>query len=127
MLHAAGAAFFMVFPSEDDSAKFKDLLSRASKYAARRNEIAHGIVGEYSAPDGPTRGLALLPPRYATSKRALVPHHMPKKYPPKDKPSYAYTSPEITFFSDRFYELSREIDSLGNHLYRYFPDATLER
>ena len=45
MLEAVGAVFFRSFPDEEAPKNMKLLLMHYSDAGARRNEIAHGIVG----------------------------------------------------------------------------------
>src|SRR4051794_23508023 len=47
MLRAASEAYFAVMPNGDLLEDFKDILRAGSKFAERRNEIAHGTVAHF--------------------------------------------------------------------------------
>jgi hypothetical protein len=82
---------------------------RAERLAARRNEIAHGIVkgmpltGEPKFP-----GWGLRPSEYASNKN--VPYGSPRFF--ITRPKYIYTSAEINSFADAFLELVKPINGL---------------
>jgi hypothetical protein len=71
-----------------------DLTNLVGKYAARRNEIAHGVVYRYSVYKTDAVGFCLFPSYYNTRKRGT-----------DNEPSYIYSSAEIDYFSERFLEL----------------------
>jgi hypothetical protein len=81
--------------------ELKALLDLVDKYAARRNEIAHGVVYPYNVYQRDAFGFCLFPSYYATRKRGL-----------DNEPSYIYSSNEIIYFSDRFLELSPKASSV---------------
>jgi hypothetical protein len=127
MVAAAGAAYFLAEPEDeiekaDQRSELKHIINLSDKYSGRRNEIAHGMVGEYSAPDGPVRGLALLPPPYAERKNTLHteldarinPYHR------LTSPAYAYTTAEINYFAERFRELRGPTSALQLKVARVF-------
>lgn len=118
MVKRAGEAYFLETPHAAAEAEFEETTKLAQRYASRRNEIAHGIVGAYSTPNGPTIGLALLPPRYASNKHMLEKRDAP--LPPKETPKYAYTSAEILFFRDRFSDMIKPTHRLASRLHRRF-------
>jgi hypothetical protein len=124
MVEAAGEAYFLAEPHTDHQAALKSILKLGDKFSARRNEIAHGIVGEYSSPAGHVRGLALLPPEHATNKRNLrTDINVKVAWAAKlTAPRYAYTSVEIGFFAEKFKELEKPASDLINQIYRYFVD-----
>jgi len=122
MVKAAGDAYFLVNQNEAHERQFISIWKDACNYSSRRNEIAHGMAAPYSAPDGPVRGLALLPPRYASNKLRL--EGTTERL--RETPKYAYTSVEISFFADRFHEIAKPTWKLGNQLYRYFREGRTE-
>ena len=79
----------------------KALLDLVEKYAARRNEIAHGVVYPYNVYRRDAFGFCLFPSYYATRKRGL-----------DNEPSYIYSSIEINYFSERFLELGPKASSV---------------
>jgi len=79
----------------------KALLDLVEKYAARRNEIAHGVVYPYNGYRRDAVGFCLFPSYYATKKRGL-----------DIEPSYIYSSIEINYFSERFLELTQKASSV---------------
>jgi hypothetical protein len=107
LVRNAAEVHFMLFPDERLEKRFSAFINQLTKHAAaRRNEIAHGIVKPYaSMVDGkPTRTFALFPPYYAANKNELerievrdgghqVTWHTAK---------YIYSSIEINKFADGF-------------------------
>ena len=126
MVRAAGTAYFAAMPSKEHELAFDDTCKAVRNFGARRNEIAHGIVSAYSATDGPVRGLALVPPRYASNKLTLNASENPMRFDPSEHPKYAYTSVEINYFADRFQEMAKPTYRLADSLYRYFSKEDLD-
>lgn len=118
MIEAAAEAFFIAKPNRRKHHILKAILKKAGRYSARRNEIAHGIVGEYSTPAGKVQGLALMPSTYSTNKRYLA--QRGRSY--NTMPRYAYTTSEIQYFEWRFRQLVKPTRWLAMDLYRYFAD-----
>ena len=79
MIEAAAEAFFFQYPDPEGNVEphVKALLHEAEKFAARRNEIAHGIVQEN------TRQIARSPFGRLGGKSGLFPH--PPTPPPDPK------------------------------------------
>jgi hypothetical protein len=96
--------YFRYNPDENLEAAISILIKKSrDQLSARRNEIAHGIVGPYSnVALGKTSGFVLHPAYYATRKRDL-----PETGPLSDmKLRYIYSSVEIGAFGDQFSKLA---------------------
>lgn len=122
MVQAAGDAFFLIEPNPQQEADFESILNLARGYSARRNDIAHGVVGQYASPAGRVRGLALLPAEYATSKHEFRKDVDLKRSPGAiaTRPKYAYTTAEVRFFSGQFQQLVRPTYRLRSRTSRRF-------
>ena len=119
MIEAAAEAFFWRRDNPTLRPAIRAFLQEAVKFAGRRNEIAHGIVGIYET--GLPRfiqaapGYVLGPPEYATNKTELKPgrhafeyvHHAPK---------YAYTAAQIDVFREQFGRLERHASAILAYL-----------
>jgi hypothetical protein len=121
MIEEAGKVYFQLWPSELES-EFNTIMKAAKTLSERRNEIVHGLVGEYSSPAGPVSGLTVMPPRYAIKKRTLEPS--PKVL--RSNPDFAYTTLEIDFFSEAFLELAKITHQFGARLFRHFDQSPSE-
>ena len=130
MLRAAAEAYFHVQPEHRMQDRFQEFLKLIGKYTPRRNEIAHGIVmpmiapplteprGHY--PDAiedyfSRRGWLLVPTEYATKKNILIPGA------DSTGRRYAYSSVEITHYSDRFREMWNAALKLGDDWADAYP------
>lgn len=126
MIEAAAKAVFFSFPDDSLQEKLKSFLNEAQNFAARRNEIAHGIVKEYLPKLPPlsfeTKGFALGPPSYATNKTDLKPGRVTLE-PVFHAPSYAYSSAEIEEFKRHFERIESEARGLYLHVALH-QDAT---
>ncbi len=71
MLEAVGAVFFRNFPNVEAQDNMKLLLMHYIDAGARRNELAHGIVGGDRGEDGEFLGYFVVPSAWTTKKRAL--------------------------------------------------------
>lgn len=133
MVRAAGEAYFAGHPvavsadstdSRFDSAAAKREFERIMKVALslsnRRNEITHGIVGEYSTPNGPTKGVALHPPDFTNKGRPLAIDDLRAGRLRTPRPAYAYTSKEIEYYTLQFQTLRREVHRLADSIHRHF-------
>ncbi|RYD86798.1 MAG: hypothetical protein EOP50_21820 [Sphingobacteriales bacterium] len=108
MLQAAAEVFFNDFPSDSLQDRFNKLDKAAGRFSGRRNEIAHGIVQPYYAINGEAHvGAALVPSYFATNKR-LLESVDGDEYSSRLTLKYAYTSVEITNFSEQFAKLAKE-------------------
>jgi len=97
---------FEAFParSHEKIAPFKDILNRAGNFSARRNEIAHGIVTRLTV-EQVDNGCYLLPPLYNTNKQR-------KFAVTAGFGDYAYTSSQISEYTQHFGDLANETGSL---------------
>jgi hypothetical protein len=104
-----GAAYIYFFPlvrtaNEKKRAEFEDLqkqlgdlMEEVGKFAARRNNIAHGVVSPYFPPTTGKGGFCLVPPLYAT-----------KHYKARPVYPYAFTSKMIDEYATHFARLGKE-------------------
>lgn len=102
-------------------AEFRDVLKLANEFAIRRNDIAHGIVSDYTTPKGYSLGVALQPPRHAARYNSLSPNErmlMRIDSPVNVTPDYAYTSAEVRYFCEKFEELAKRCAKLAYRFYR---------
>jgi hypothetical protein len=84
------------------------------KFSSRRNEIAHGIVRRVAEPIFRVLAYVLLPPVYATNKNKLA---LDEGLPPGiGIPAYAYTSAEIAYYTEQFYELFGPTTNLAKEI-----------
>jgi hypothetical protein len=105
MIETAAEVYFRYSRNEHLSSAISDLLKLSRQLAGRRNDIAHGIVGEYanvSLGIAVHNGYVLYPAYYATRKREL-----PETGPLSDvKPRFIYSSAEIESFGNQFSQLA---------------------
>ncbi|MGQ0741596.1 MAG: hypothetical protein ACT4OG_04790 [Alphaproteobacteria bacterium] len=117
MLSMAAETRFIEAPSEVVQPDFKQVISRAQDYGARRNEIAHGVVLPYQdiADENTREGYVLAPAVYLSTKRKFLPSpSLLSHY--KSSPSYVYSSKEVLAFARQFYRLATSL----NPLWYYF-------
>lgn len=106
---------FASFPGRGEPVvkDFPELLNRIHQFCARRNEIAHGVVWQFSTVAGDL-GFYLVPAAYNSRKRlardafnALRP--MTSDVPWHAGLKYAYTSAQIDYYGRKFFELGGEV------------------
>jgi hypothetical protein len=98
MLRATSESFFDMKPNEELLQDFKSVLSAATCYAPRRNDIAHGVVDYWQA--YPPK---VLPEDYVGDSWALYPSFASfKDRDVRDLPKYCYTAVEIDYFKTEF-------------------------
>jgi hypothetical protein len=110
LISAAAEAFFASHPNDNLRDGVKIMVYNAELAAARRNEIAHGMVSPYySRTKRRVRlGFALRPPDYARSKNILTPTNVVgSEFQFKMMPKFVYSSKEIDIYSDRFRAMAR--------------------
>jgi hypothetical protein len=104
MLRAASEAYFYGDPTATDRFQpdFKTILSHATSFASRRNDVAHGVVDHYRPkPPAPA-------PLPAPEEYALFPAYATfKDRDPESVPSYCYTSDELEYFRLEFFKLRK--------------------
>lgn len=100
MIQAAAEAYFAAHPDAGLAADLDRVVRQAKRAAARRNEIAHGIVQPIDPQKTVLTGgrYVLYPAYYAAGKRDL--NHLPQ---------YGYTSAEISRFGRQFGEMVQPI------------------
>lgn len=108
MLRAASEAYFYGAPHPELLAKFKTLLTHATKFSEIRNEIVHGVVDHYR-PEPPAPE-----PRPALNAYALFPAYASvKDRDPDSVPGYCYTSVELEYFRQEFFKLRNPAHTLA--------------
>jgi hypothetical protein len=104
MLEAAGIAYFYNNPKDQVESEFSSVLQHYRGFSARRNDIAHGRVGQDS--QNPAQGWYLYPGLYNS-----------KKYPIGGQPpKYLYSSNEINRFNEGFQKLCYDVVDLATKL-----------
>jgi hypothetical protein len=73
--------YFVQHPSQRLEGRCDCLAALAEKFSARRNEVAHSVVGHIWNGQKARHEYLLIPPLYE-----------PKRFGPDDQPPYAYTS-----------------------------------
>ncbi len=115
MVVAAAEAHFKFYPNKELRACLRAFLRRAADYGARRNEIAHGMVGRLRTHLSRSSGYGVIPPRYNTGKFALRRvdvvraglNDRIKVQRQIGRPKYAYTSIEIMGLVASFEEMGQ--------------------
>jgi hypothetical protein len=108
MLRAASEAYFVLHPNKEFLAAFKEILRNAATFSERRNDISHGAVDHYR-PEPPT-----LPPTLGGDEYALFPSFATfRTRNVNNEPTYCYTSAELEYFRQQFYELRRPVADLA--------------
>jgi hypothetical protein len=107
ILRTTFKAFITKHPNQNVEGDFDDLMQRITRFADRRNEIAHGVVrplqwvlprlSEYEAIRNDPLQYALIPPLYTNKKLDAL-----------NRPTYIYTANELTQFYMFFHELGAE-------------------
>jgi hypothetical protein len=102
MLRAASQAYFEEQPETDFQNSFKAILSSATCFAPRRNEITHAAVGNFKPLGGELTDTYALYPSYASFKHRDL----------KNQAAYCMTSVELDYFSDHFRALQTPVTDL---------------
>jgi hypothetical protein len=107
MLKAASEAYFHTYPNFTLQDRFKDVLRDAKCYSPRRNDIAHGVLDHWQPESGSPRSRetwGLYPSAASFKDRSFV----------QNMPEYCYTSVEISYFYQKFNEITGPVsDVLG--------------
>lgn len=103
------AAAYRVFPWREEAGgdKFEKFLEEVSRFAARRNEIAHGVV-VLSGTVSKSSGYYLFPAFYNSVKRK--PWKEASKLRPHDRmldalDGYSYNSKQVDYYANQFARL----------------------
>jgi hypothetical protein len=112
MIETAAEVYFKYNPDTVLQSLLTEILKRSRQFAARRNEIAHGIVSPFVGvnenDEWVDRGFVLYPAYYATRKRSL-----PATTPLDSVEfTFAYSSVEIDTFRDHFDQLAAQVVEL---------------
>lgn len=99
-------------------------LERAKQFAARRNEIAHGVVIGWTV-SGKPRGFYLCPASYNSRKRpsrqqAVESAADDETWMRLSIGNYAYTAEQVLYYRDQFSQLRTDI-ARANHFVRFGP------
>ncbi len=106
MIEGAAEVFFLIYKNSDLEKRISDFMDIARNYAARRNEIAHGIVWTTHWAGTQKQGSALFPARYASNKNKIG--SFPLGETGAQVPTHVYSSAEIGMFTSRFLELTSQ-------------------
>jgi hypothetical protein len=108
MLREATFAFFFGKNKDDLRDDVIDTLNTAKEFSTRRNEIAHGVVQQYSPKEGDyVSGFVIGPSYFAVRKKKITLNELTNNIEVRD--SYAYTSKELNIFSAHFEELAEDV------------------
>jgi hypothetical protein len=102
MLRAASQAYFEEQPETELQKAFKDILTHATAFAPRRNEITHASVGNFRPAEGNIADTYALYPSYASFKNRDL----------KSQAAYCMTSVELDYFSEHFHTLQKPVTDL---------------
>ena len=119
MLEAVGAVFFRNFPDVEAQENMKLLLMHYNDAGARRNELAHGIVGGDRGEDGEFLGCFIVPSAWTTKKRAL-----------DSAMSYRYSCKEIHEKKNGFNEIGGRAIAVADQIdavFQSFPEKHRRR
>ncbi|UDL88333.1 hypothetical protein LGH82_24820 [Mesorhizobium sp. PAMC28654] len=110
MLRAATEAYFAEFPDDELQSEFKIILTNATCFSARRNDIAHGVVDHY-IPKQWVDAMALdyayaLYPSYASFKERDL----------ANWPTYCMSSLDVDYFGDEFLRLNSPAATLAGRI-----------
>jgi hypothetical protein len=89
----AGHGYFLRQPNQELEADFDRITDIARKYAARRNDIAHGIVRPFQWITLPSGNA--IDASQSLQFCVVPPHYKGKKFDPQDMPIYVYTRREL--------------------------------
>jgi hypothetical protein len=119
MLRAASDAYFKIWPSDEMLAQFKRVLSEATCYSPRRNDIAHGAVDlwYHTAPRSidhppPILGKWALYPSRVNFRDTEVLQYI-------NVATYCYSSKELDYFYEKFNEITHTPSALIGTLLNY--------
>ena len=106
--------------SEDDYTTFDNLMKALKHASTCRNNIAHGHVREYAAPDMEGGGFYLVAPDYNTRRTVAFIDLSADSADPfaYSRHRYAYTATQVTEVGGRFAVLAREANNLARQLNR---------
>ncbi len=113
MLGSVIAVFFRNFPNEAAEQEAKALLNRYQVAAARRNELAHGIVGGDRDEDGQFLGHFVVPSIWNTNKRGL-----------DSGIKYRYSTKEINLLLGHFTNLGGQAIDLADRVDEIFRTSS---
>jgi hypothetical protein len=110
LISASAEAFFASHPNINLLEGATKILKNADRAAARRNEIAHGMVSPYYSrmQRRVKLGFALIPPNYARNKNILTPAQDSESRFTM-MPKFVYSSKEIDTSGKRFREMARPV------------------
>ena len=112
MLESVAAVFFRNFQDEAAEKKTKTLLTHYQDAAARRNELAHGIVGGDKDDDGKFLGYFVVPSAWNTNKRGL-----------DSGIKYRYSTKEIKVLQGLFNDLGGRAISVADAIDEVFRSS----
>ena len=125
LVRAACSAKFAERPNRNLRLRLQELLDEAEAFAARRNDIAHGIAAPYRSMDDRLLGYALAPAASSTRKARLTAAELCEAgEAPTFTASYIYTSIEMKYFGIQFTRLRHEAVFVTRALREYIADPS---
>ena len=120
ILRKAVTAFFVKLPNQEVEGRVERLVTMAGFFAARRHDIAHGIVRDHTWARWriPTDG------RDTTGYFLLPSHYKGNAFDDSALPIYAYTTPSMEILRHRLILLETEAMGVAEHLKRHANAAT---
>ncbi|MDE2104322.1 MAG: hypothetical protein KGL39_44200 [Patescibacteria group bacterium] len=122
MLRAASEAWFADAPDAELLEAFKDVLRNALSFSQRRNDIAHGVVDYFQDPQRAfisfqeAATFALYPSYASFRERSL-----------ENRPTYCFTSVEIDYYFEQFYNLQNPVIDLTTLLINQRSRVTFQK
>jgi hypothetical protein len=99
-------------------AQFREIIKTLRLASPRRNDVAHGVVREYAAPDVEGGGFYLVSPDYNSRRTTAFIDLSEDSLDPFDFSlhKYAYTTSQVIDLRDRFHLLTTEVSNLARNL-----------
>jgi hypothetical protein len=112
-------SFFIRHPNQDVEGRVCSLLTKAGRFAARRHDVAHGIVRDC------TWARWRIPPdsRDTTGYFLLPSHYRGSSFDDSALPIYAYTTPSLEKLRHQLILLETEAMGVAEHLRRHASGA----
>jgi hypothetical protein len=113
-IQKAATKYFVSHPNQDREGEFAQVLEDIRQLAARRNDIAHGVVKLW------WNNKETFSQAVDRNEHMLVPStYSDKKFGNDREPSYLFRSIEIIQFVDHFHRYREELEAI----IAFFPDA----
>ena len=100
-LRVAADVYFRWNPHQDTEGEFCTLVTKVSKFSARRNDVAHSIVR-------PLQWIVSPKLEGPLQFCAVPPHYTGKKFDPQNMPLFIYTSVELAALSKALFYVAQD-------------------